>query len=141
MRKQINHADGQKNGVKVYDADKKTFFYVDQNSIETEAEMRVSFFSKNKVVKKRFSIQELQEALLKNNNFKMVLISSNDDKNSIYNMLRSVSEIKGFSSPFLEDINNILYFPKLRYSDLGLIRCFCDLEQKKEYKLQMVSSI
>ncbi len=141
MRKRINHVDGQKYGVKVYDAEKMTFFEVNQSSVETEGEMLVSLFSKKRVVKKRLSIPELQYTLLKNNNYRIVLISSNGCKNSIYNMLGTVSEIKGVSSPFLEDNNNILYFPKLRYSDLGLIRHFCDLEQKREYKLRMVSSI
>ncbi len=139
MNELINHANGLNYGVKVYDAEKKTFFDVNQSSAEMEVEILVSLFSKNRVVKKKLSMQELQNILLKNNNYRIVLISSNDG-NNIYRLLGTVSKIKGFSSPFLEDENNILYFPKLRYSDIGLIRYFCNLEHKNEYKLRMVCS-
>lgn len=115
--------------------------YGDFGESGSDISYTIFWFSKKKIASKQVSISDLESELNSKKKVKMVMILvQNAQKEQIYDALSEISRKKGICSPIIELENAILYFPELRYSDLGLLAFLC--EQKvniKKYNLSMTS--
>ncbi len=102
--------------------------------------VHVSFMTKDKTIEKNLTMSQLENALGDDKKYKLINIDMGNFRKDIYCVIGNVSEHKGICAPFLETCNNIIYFPKLRYSDVGLLRYICDSEIVGDYKLLMASN-
>lgn len=130
------------NGVgvaKIYDVEKEQYYEIKHSNCDLTKKIKVVFYSKKKIVRKELDREELVNMLLKKSIFRMVSICVCDSKEIVYGVLSEVSAIRGVASPFVLRQDNIIYFPQLRYSDLGLIKYMCENEKMEKYKLLMAS--
>ena len=118
-----------------------TVEYLSNESTAKKLTYFVILLTKNKILTELLSLDELENELLQIRNLKMVFISvPNTKRASIYKILNKISKKRGTCSPLIEIDKAIIYFPQLRYSDLGLLRFLCQQNKNiKEYKLLMAS--
>lgn len=100
------------------------------------------FVSKKKKEMKELSLEELENEIRGCKNAKMILIQKR--KACLYEVraiLDRISKERGICSPIIEMDRAIMYFPELRYSDMGLLDYICkqngDLD---DYSLKMTGS-
>ena len=125
--------------VKIYNGNNNTVEDVGYYIVNESSKVHTVFYSKKMLVKKCLTYEQLKHELINSSGFMMISIATNECKKEIYSVLGAVSKYNGISAPFIEIQNNIIYFPKLRYSDLGLIKHLCELNNMKEYRLLLAS--
>jgi len=125
---------------KIYDVEqegyKECMFFVDSLLRNFE----LILYKKNKIKKIKLSFNELEEFLINKCNYQMVFITSRERKKDIYNLINKVSKKRGICAPFIELDAGVMYFPQLKYADVGLLRYLCEQEKIKKYKLLMMGS-
>ena len=97
--------------------------------------------TKKRVSKEVMSLAELKLEMSRNQKIKMVMILfENNQRKYIHDMFCEISREKGICSPIIELDKGMLYFPELRYSDLGLLMFLCERNiDNKDYRLFMSS--
>lgn len=115
--------------------------YSSSGLINPERRYKVRFY-KNKLVKEEdFQYERIRETLFRKNDYKMVIIEAGDYKRDVYYLLGEITKKKGYGSPFIANDNSITYFPKLRYSDIELLKHLCEQKMKKnDYKILVASA-
>ena len=125
--------------INIYDERKSVVTVIDCFPNEIPIAFNVSFYNKKNIETKELTLKQLEIEIIQNKNSKMIIIETKEYKEYIYGVLGKISKNKGFCSPFIEEPNCIVYFPMLRYSDLGLIKYFCDQRKMKNYRLLIAS--
>lgn len=127
------------NSVKIYLYGVGAIEFFPNGSMHEDKVFSVDFVSRRKIITKILSQKEFVNELVNRNNYKMVFISVNNaDEIFVFKALNEVTKVQGVSAPIIEVGGTIMYFPKLRYSDLGLLRVLCD-KNMKDYRLLMAS--
>jgi len=106
---------------------------------EDSDKVHVSFVTKDKTIEKDLTMEQLESALVDTKKYKFINIDTENCRNDVYGVISNVSTHKGVCAPFLETYHNIIYFPKLRYSDVGLLKYICDSNIVGDYKLLMAN--
>lgn len=84
------------------------------------------FVSTKKTDMKELSLGELEAEIRDCAHAKMVMIMAKEDcAYKVRELLNKLSKERGICSPVIEKGRSILYFPKLRYSDMGLLEYIC----------------
>lgn len=127
------------NKAKLYLDGAGTIEYFFDESMDETMVFSVKFVKGRKVTAKTLSGKEIIRELSQKSNYKMVLISvREEEKPFVFKALNEVSKVKGYSDPIVEVEKAIMYFPKLRYSDLGLLKYLCD-RSMNDYRILLAS--
>lgn len=127
------------NKAKLYLDGAGTIEYFFDESMDETMFFSVKFVKGRKVTAKTLSGKEIIRELSQKSNYKMVLISvREEEKPFVFKALNEVSKVKGYSDPIVEVEKAIMYFPKLRYSDLGLLKYLCD-RSMNDYRILLAS--
>lgn len=94
----------------------------------TEEQIFTTFFvSRKKTEMRSLSVEELETEICDCDYAKMIMImTKGDSANKIRELLNKISKERGVCSPIIEKDRAIMYFPKLRYSDMGLLEYICE---------------
>lgn len=110
----------------------------DQN--EEEKLYSTYFVSSKKRERKVLSIMELEKEIRNCRRVKMIMIE-NGVYGEVYSLLCKISKERGICSPIIELEKALLFFPELRYSDMGLLDYICEQNSDiKNYSLKMSGS-
>lgn len=92
-----------------------------------EEQLYTTFFvSRKKTNMKELSLGELEKEIRDCVHAKMIMIMKKEDRvYEVRELLNKLSKERGICSPVIEMDRAILYFPKLRYSDMGLLDYIC----------------
>lgn len=95
---------------------------------KTEEQIFTTFFvSRRKTDMKSLSVGELETEIRDCDYAKMIMIMTKEDGvYKIRELLNRISKERGVCSPIIEKDRAIMYFPKLRYSDMGLLEYICE---------------
>ncbi len=95
----------------------------------------VSFVTRGMTTEKDLTMEQLERAVVNTKKYKFIIIDTKNCRNDVYGVIGNISKHKGICAPFLETYHSIIYFPKLRYSDVGLLQYMV----LGDYKLLMAS--
>ncbi|RHV65874.1 hypothetical protein DXB18_08340 [Clostridium sp. OM02-18AC] len=101
----------------------------------------VRLIKKGKIKEMKLSFNELEKLMSSKCKYQMIFIDSKEQKNLICSLINKVSKIKGVCSPFIERDDGIIYFPQLRYADVGLLKYLCEQRKIEKYKLFLASGL
>lgn len=125
--------------------DKGLSFIFDVSGVEDNKRERLftTFFaSRRKIMMKELPLDELKTEIRGCRHVKMIMIMIEDKcADEVSELLNNVSKERGICSPVIEVNKAIMYFPELKYSDMGLLDYICkqnsDLD---DYSLKMSGS-
>ena len=100
------------------------------------------FVSRTKKDMKELSLGELETEIRDCAHAKMIMIMTKEDyAYEVRELLNKLSKERGICSPVIEKDRSILYFPQLRYSDMGLLEYICMHNVNLDkYSLKMTGS-
>lgn len=111
--------------VKIYEAIHERVRTIAFTREYSNAKLLVQFYSQKKNVEKKMTADELREELLKNHLHKMISVNCSMDRDDVFSFFADVSSRKGICSPIVEIEDKFLFFPQLKYSDIGLLSQIC----------------
>lgn len=125
--------------------DKGLSFIFDVSGVEDNKKERLFttfFVSRRKIMMKELPLDELKTEIRGCRRVKMIMIMIEDKcTDEVSELLNNVSKERGICSPVIEVNKAIMYFPELKYSDMGLLDYICkqnlDLD---DYSLKMSGS-
>ena len=99
----------------------------DKHIMKNKNQLYTTFFvSRKKTDMKELSLGELEAEIRDCAHAKMIMIMTKEDcAYEVRELLNKLSKERGICSPVIEKDRSILYFPKLRYSDMGLLEYIC----------------